>query len=58
MFQGAAKVSAISGDDETNLVDSDDSPSHTWETFSSLLNLTCFMIILVTYIILLIGFIP
>jgi hypothetical protein len=58
VFQGAAAVSAISGDDATNLMDSDGSPSHKWDTFSSLLNLTCFMIVLVTYIILLIGFIP
>jgi hypothetical protein len=58
VFQGGAAVSEISGDEATNLVESDGSPSQTWDTFSSLLNLTCFMITLVTYIILLIGFIP
>jgi hypothetical protein len=58
VFQGGAAATETSEDEETNLVDGGGSPSHTWDTFSSLLNLTCFMITLVTYIILLIGFIP
>jgi hypothetical protein len=58
VFQGGGAASEISGDEETNLVGNDGTQSHTWDTFSSLLNLTFFVITFVTYLILLIGFIP
>lgn len=55
--KGGGAASEISGDEETNLV-GNGTQSHTWDTFSSLLNLTFFVITFVTYLILLIGFIP
>jgi hypothetical protein len=58
VFQGGGAASETSGDEETILVGNDGSQSHTWDAFSTLLNVTCFMITLVTYLILLIGFIP
>jgi len=58
VFQGGAAASEMSGEEETILVGNDGSHSHAWDTFSSLLNVTCFIITLVTYLILLIGFIP
>jgi hypothetical protein len=56
--KGGGGASEISEDEETNLVGNDGTQSHPWDTFSSLLNLTCFTITLVTYLTLLVGFIP
>jgi hypothetical protein len=60
MFQGAAAgVSGTSGDEGAGLVDAAASQSSSpWTAFTSLLDLTCLVIALVTYFILLLGFIP
>jgi len=58
MFQVVATASDVSGDEGAGLVDDADSQSTDWNTFISLIDLTCFLITFVTYFILLLGFIP
>ncbi|XP_023726365.1 neuronal acetylcholine receptor subunit alpha-2-like [Cryptotermes secundus] len=57
--KGAAAVSETSGDEGDSLVDGADSQaSSSWTTFTSLLDVTCLVVALVTYFVLLLGFIP
>jgi hypothetical protein len=58
VFQGAAVASEASGEEVANLVDVAGSQSSDWNIFTSLLDLTCFVVTLVTYFTLLLGFIP
>lgn len=57
-FQGAAVASEASGEEGANLVDVAGSQPSDWGIFTSLLDLTCFVITLVTYFVLILGFMP